>query len=93
MRRLGSRKKAADDFAVAMKNAPDDRLRALNLSIMAIANHNLNQHAGADMSLSEAAKLINGLNAVPEHQGHHDLPIAKILLREAAAKTGGASNP
>ena len=91
--RRGEFRSAIASLEQSQSQNPNDRCRAINLSIIAIANQKLNQHAEAGKSLSEAAELIDELNAVPEHQGHHDLLIAKILHGEAAAKISGAVNP
>jgi tetratricopeptide (TPR) repeat protein len=71
------------------KQKPGKLLHALNLSVLAMAQHELQHADEAQASLVEASQLIPRLNEYPGNKGHQDLLIAEILFREAEAKING----
>ncbi|TVS12992.1 MAG: hypothetical protein EA424_21970 [Planctomycetaceae bacterium] len=57
--------------------------RAMNLAILALAQHE-RKHSGEERkTLDEASQLITRLKEIQNNQGDHDLLITEILLREA----------
>jgi tetratricopeptide (TPR) repeat protein len=66
--------------------SPSDLSQALNLAVLAMAQHELDHPDEAAAALAEASQLITRLKEDPNNKGHHDLLIAEILFREAEAK-------
>jgi len=65
---------------------PHDFIRALNLSILAMAHDDLGHSEAASDALQEASQLVVNLQTASGSRQHPDLLIAQILLREAEAK-------
>jgi tetratricopeptide (TPR) repeat protein len=74
-------------------SSPNDLSQALNLAVLALAQHELGHSEEAATALAEASQLITRLKENPNNKGHHDLRIAEILFREAAAKINGKTGP
>ncbi|MFN7732930.1 MAG: protein kinase domain-containing protein [Pirellula sp.] len=77
------------------KSEEDNRYlfaHAMNLAVLALAQHELGRTDEARTALAEAAQLIGQQKEDPNIKGNHDLLIAEILFREAAATIGGNAN-
>lgn len=68
---------------------PGDMTHALNLAVLAMAQHQLRQSAEAHRALAEAVELTDRLQSDASSKGDFDLLIAQILLREAQALMSG----
>lgn len=68
-----------------------DNNRALNLAVLAMAQHQLKHPDEARQTLNEAAEVIQRLQAIDRND--HDLLIAEILFREAEALMNGKEQP
>jgi hypothetical protein len=66
---------------------------AMNLAVLAMAKHQLQQPADAQQALNEAAELIDRLQRSKENVGNFDLQIARILYSEADALIHGNQQP
>lgn len=69
----------------------DNYNHALNLAVLASAQHQLKHPDEARQALDEAAEVIQRLQAIDKN--HHDLLIAEILFREAEALTNKKEQP
>jgi hypothetical protein len=69
--------------AESEKNKPGGPTRALNLAVLALAQHQLQHPLEAQAALKEALQLIASLRELPDQKNHHDVLIAEILIREA----------
>ena len=87
--RSGDGDSAVKYIGQAQELNPTDLSRAFNLSVLAMAHHELQHLDDAQTAFGEAAQLITRLNQDPSNKGHHDLLIAEILFREAEAKING----
>ncbi len=72
---------------------PPDFAHAMNLAVLALAQHQLQHPDEARKALEEASQLVIHLKDDSKNKGHHDLLIAQILLREAEAKITGKAEP
>ena len=68
---------------------PSELSHAFNLALIALAQHQLQHPDEARKSLEQASQLITSVKGNPANIGNHDLLIAEILFREAAAKING----
>ncbi|MGH7138306.1 MAG: hypothetical protein ACREHD_21360, partial [Pirellulales bacterium] len=66
-----------------------DFAHALNLAVLALAQHQLKHSDEACRALEEAVQVTDRLQADANNKGNHDLLIAQILLREAEALMNG----
>ena len=71
---------------------PDDLAQAVNLTVRAMAQHQLQHLDEARRALDEASQL-TGLQADANDKGDFNLLIAQILLREADALITGKPEP
>jgi tetratricopeptide (TPR) repeat protein len=71
--------------------APNDRAHALNLAVLAMAQHDLKNVEAARATLGEASQVITKIQAVDKN--HHDVLIAEILFREAESLNNGSNTP
>ncbi len=90
--RLGDADSAVAYFAKSEEHNPHGFLRAMTLSILALAQHELQEFDKARKSLEEASQVIARLKEDPNNKGHYDLMIAEILFREAEAKVIGKND-
>ncbi len=67
---------------------PTNISRAMNLSVLALAHHNLQQAEQAKTALQQAAEIIKSFKISPGQAPSHDQLIAEILFAEAEAKIG-----
>jgi hypothetical protein len=85
--RSGDAKSAVENVTKSEQYQPTDHCHALNLPVLAMAEHELKHPDEARKALDEAGQLIERLQS--SDRTHHDLLIAEILFREAEAKLGG----
>jgi hypothetical protein len=69
---------AVEYVAKSEDNNPTDFSHAMNLAVLAMAQHELDHPDEAAAALAEASQLITRLRENPNNQGHHDLQIAEI---------------
>ena len=88
------------DAEAALKYATDsqgrkpvDFIRAMNLAVLAMAQHHLRHPDLARLALDDALQVTGRLPADANRPGHIDTLIAQILLREAEALIGGEPRP
>lgn len=72
---------------------PVEFAHAFNLAVRSLAQHQLGQQEEARSDLDQASQLVNRLQRFANNQGHQDLLIAQILLREAETKINGQAKP
>ena len=84
---------AVEYVAKSEGHNPTDFSHALNLAVLALAQHELGHPDEAAAALAKASQLITRLKETPNNKIHHDVLIAEILLREAAAKINGSDKP
>jgi tetratricopeptide (TPR) repeat protein len=72
---------------------PPELAHALNLAVLAMAEHQLGKAGEAKTALQAASQLITRLKEDPGLKGDHDLLIAEILLHEADALINGKKVP
>jgi tetratricopeptide (TPR) repeat protein len=89
--RSGDGESAVKYVAKSEELKPDDYIRAMNLAVLALAEHQLKHADAARRALAEAVELTDRLESDPAKKGHHDLLIAQILVREAQAVMTGDS--
>ena len=90
--RLGDADLAVKYFAKSEEHNPRGFVRAVTLSILALAQHELQESDNARKSLEEASQVITRLKEDPNNKGHYNLMIAEILFREAEAKITGKND-
>ena len=73
------------------QHKPNDHAHAMNLAILAMAQHELQHPDEASMAIEEAELLLKRLQA--GGRDHHDVLIAEILFREAEALMNGKEQP
>jgi len=83
--RGGDAESAVKYVTHSQKRNPLNFIQAMNLTILAMAQHQLRHPDEAARALGEASQVTNGLPADTEHGGHPDTMIAHVLLREAEA--------
>jgi tetratricopeptide (TPR) repeat protein len=83
--RRGDAESAVKYVAKSEENKPIDLTHALNLAVLAMAQHQLGKAGEAKTALEEASQLITRLKGDPGRKGDHDLLIAEILFHEAEA--------
>jgi WD40 repeat protein/serine/threonine protein kinase len=81
--RSGDAESAVKFVAKSEAHKPTGFYHLLNLSVLAMAQHQLQRPEDARRSLAEASKLLVGLRAQKGNNRHHDLLIGQILFREA----------
>ena len=69
---------AVEYVAKSEDNNPTYFSHAMNLAVLAMAQHELDHPDEAAAALAEASQLITRLRENPNNQGHHDLQIAEI---------------
>jgi hypothetical protein len=67
--------------------------RALNQSILAMAQHDLQNSEAAKRALAEVSKIFDRLRKTPDIQHQPDFRIAEILYREAQTKIKDRKQP
>ena len=72
---------------------PEDFDHALNLSILALAHHQLKQSEEAQNAYAEGIRIIQRLKEDPNNRISHDVLIPELLLGEAEAKINGTTEP
>jgi serine/threonine protein kinase/formylglycine-generating enzyme required for sulfatase activity/tetratricopeptide (TPR) repeat protein len=87
--RKGDSRSAVKYAAKSSELNPDEFIQPMNLAVTAMARHNLDDSEAARRDLDEAAQFVGRLEADSSKQGHHDLLIARILVREAQALISG----
>jgi tetratricopeptide (TPR) repeat protein len=85
--RSGDAELAVKNVNQSVQHAPNDHCHALNLAVLAMAQHDLKQPEKARTALDEGLQLLTRLQAGDRH--HPDTLIAEILLREAEALIDG----
>ena len=83
--RSGDAEAAARYAARSVESNPTSFSRAMNLTVLALAQHQLRHPDETRTALDEASQLIARLKADPANKGTPDLLIAEILFREAEA--------
>jgi hypothetical protein len=81
--RSGDAELAVKNANQSEQHAPNDHCHALNLAVLAMAQHDLKQPEKARTALNEGQQLLTKLQAGDRY--NHDTLIAEILLREAEA--------
>ena len=84
--RRGDAESAVKYVTNSEKLGPVNFAHALNLVVLALAQHDLEQSDQAKNSLDEAFQYLESLKADPLKKTDHDFLIATILYREAKAK-------
>lgn len=87
--RRGDAESAVKYVAKSEQHTPLDTTHAMNLAVLAMAQHRLGNAIEAQAAFEEALQLITRLMGDPGIKGDHDLRIAEKLLNEA--KAGRAS--
>jgi serine/threonine protein kinase/Flp pilus assembly protein TadD len=82
--RGGDAKAAVAYVSNSEESKPMDICQAMNLAVLAMAQHQLQQTAEARAAFDDASQLIDRIKADPNKRGDHDLLIAEVLFREAA---------
>lgn len=90
--RNGDAELAASRAAKAETLNPNGASRVLNQSVLALAHHQLGNADQARQAFATASQLIERMRNEARFQGHHDLQIAEILLREAAETINDQAN-
>lgn len=83
--RGGDAESAVKYVARSEELKPYDTTHALNLAVLAMAQHQLQHPDEARRALDEASQLITRLREDPRKKGEHDVLIAQIMLAEAEA--------
>jgi tetratricopeptide (TPR) repeat protein len=81
--RRGDAELAVKYMAKSEEYKPIDVAHAMNLALLAMAQHQLGKAGEAKTALEEASQLITRLKGDPARKGDLDLLIAKILFNEA----------
>jgi tetratricopeptide (TPR) repeat protein len=89
--RSGDAESAVKYVAKSEELKPSDLLYALNLSVLAMAQHQLQHADEARRALAEAVQLTDRLRS--QHKGDFNLLITQILLREAQVLLNGKAKP
>jgi tetratricopeptide (TPR) repeat protein len=87
--RSGDAESAVKYVAKSEELKPGDFTHALNLAVLAMAQHRLQHPEDARRALEEAVQLTDRLRSDANNKGSHDLLIAQILLHEAQALING----
>jgi WD40 repeat protein len=91
--RKGDAESAVKYVAKSEELKPGDTTHALNLAVLAMAQHQLQHPGQARRALAEAVELTDRLQSDASSKGEFDLLIAQILLREAQALIDAKSQP
>lgn len=91
--RSGDAQSAVKHVAKSEECKPAETAHALNLAVLAMAQHQLRHPEEARRALDETSQLINRLQADDKIKGDHDLLIAQVLFREAEALINGKTKP
>jgi WD40 repeat protein/serine/threonine protein kinase/tetratricopeptide (TPR) repeat protein len=83
--RRGDAESAVSYVAKSEQYTPLDTTHAMNLAVLAMAQHQLGSAIEAQAALEEAFQLITRLKGYPGSKGEHDLLIAENLFNEAKA--------
>ncbi|MEI6538259.1 MAG: hypothetical protein WCO86_01850, partial [Planctomycetota bacterium] len=89
--RGGDAESAVKHITQSEQLTPLDKNHALNLAVLALAQHQLKHPDEARQALDEAAEVIQRLQAIDRND--HDLLYAEILYREANALINGKEAP
>ena len=81
---------AVEYVAKSEGHNPTDFSHALNLAVLALAQHELGHPDEAAAALAEASQLITRLKETPNNKIHPDLLIAEVLIRESETKISGS---
>jgi hypothetical protein len=87
--RSGNPDAAVDYVARSEESAPGEFTQAMNLPVLALAQHQLQKTDEARATLEESSQLITRLKDDPGKKGDAKLVIAEILFVEATAKING----
>ena len=91
--RSGDAESAVKYVARSEELKPGDFTHALNLAILAMAQHQLHHSDEARRALAEAVELTDRLQSDASSKGDFNLLIAQILLREAESLIDGRTQP
>jgi tetratricopeptide (TPR) repeat protein len=91
--RSGDAESAAKYVARSEELKPNDFAHALNLAVLAMAQHQLRHLDEARRALKEAEQVTGRLQGEASNKGDSNLLIAQILLREAEALIHGKPKP
>ena len=91
--RRGDAESAVKYVAKSEEYKPIEVAHAMNLALVAMAQHQLGKAGEAKTALVEASQLITRLKGDPGRKGDHDLLIAEILFHEAEALMNGKEQP
>ena len=75
------------------EHKPEDFAHAINLTVLAMARHQLKDPEEARKALDEAFQIINRLKSDKNNIANHDLLIPQILFREAEKLINGQTKP
>jgi tetratricopeptide (TPR) repeat protein len=87
--RSGNAEAAVKCIARSEEFRPADAAKALNLAVLAMAQHQLGDRDLAKTTLEELSQLVLRLQASDPSNENHDNLFARILLREAEAQVAG----
>ena len=88
----GDAKAALTYVAKSEEYQPGETAHAINLAVLALAQHQLQPLDESRIAFAGATQFIDGLRAMPNRKGDHDLLIAEMLLREAASLLDAKAN-
>lgn len=91
--RNGDAESAVKYVAKSEENKPKEFAHAMNLAVLALAQHELGHTDEARTTLAEIAQLMPRFKEDPKLNDYHDLLIAEILFREADGKINGTLKP
>ncbi len=91
--RRGDAESAVQYVAKSEEYKPIDVAHAMNLALLAMAQHQLGKAGEAKTALEEASQLITRIKGDPARKGDHDLLIAEILFHEAEALINSKTEP
>ena len=88
--RSGDAESAMKHITQSEQLKPENSAHAINLAVLALAQHQLKHPDEARKALDEASQVIRSLQAIDKN--HHDLLIAEILYREAEVTINGKTD-
>jgi tetratricopeptide (TPR) repeat protein len=91
--RSGESASAVKYVARSRELNPRDSVQALNLAVLAMAQHQLKHPDESRRAFEEATQITTRLEADPNNKTNHDVLIALILFREASALINGKPKP
>jgi predicted Zn-dependent protease len=87
--RSGDAESAVTYVTKSEESQPSKSAHAINLAVLAMAQHQLQHSDEAWKALEEASQLITRFKEDPNKKGDHDMLIAELLFREAESLIKG----